>query len=177
MRNRWRWVAGTALGAAFMAAALAPFPLLLLPNPAPVPVKGPLLEAQPGVYLATPSGTFRVFPRAEEAQDFPADALRTRGPVTVAVRARQLDSMEAYSLTTFAGQAPVATSKDSEANRLLTMKPLAPLPAGRYCVTVSRDGLYGGTDFVYFEVTPSASTAAPRAPAPVTARRASRQGG
>jgi hypothetical protein len=151
--KRWqRWAAGLGFALVTLGVAVAPFPLLLLPNPAPVKVSQAAVQSQPGVYVKTGGEIWHVFPRAEDVDEFPKDALRAGPDVVVLVRARQLDDISRYSITRWPDDHVVAATVKPASSRLLAIAPSAALPAGTYCARVSRDGLEGGTDYVYFSV-------------------------
>ncbi len=164
--NRWqKWAAGIAVGVMGLAVAVAPFPLLLVPNPAPHPVTGPLMDQQPGVFVASGAATYHVFPRADDVDVFPSDAPTVTPNAAVWVRSKQLDDTRAYEIVAWPGGKAVAVKYTTQANKLLSMTPRRALEPGTYCAHVSRDGLEGGTDFIYFRVTAEATAALPGAAA------------
>lgn len=153
MRTRTKAVIGIGFGALVLVAIGAPFLLMLLPNP--VPTRVTEMSAQvAGAYIGTGGAVYRVFPRAEQPDTFPADSLATDTRPTVWVQYRQLDTLDSYGLHTLSGAA-VAAEHDTSRPNLLGITPAAPLAPGGYYAEIPRDGLYGGTDYLYFSVTAS----------------------
>jgi hypothetical protein len=130
---------------------LLPFSLMLLPNPAPKPVKD--LSAEPtGVYLGIGATTYHVFPYAAPQETFPGNVAVAGLDTTVLVKYRNLADASQYALRAFPGGDEVAVKRDVRApDHILCLRPLA-LKPGQYYVTVAREGMYGGTDYVYFSV-------------------------
>lgn len=151
MRSSTKTAIGLAVGALLLAAAVAPFSLMLLPNPLPVKVAD-LGTQLPGTYIQTSSGIFHVFPRAEQADRFPGDALVADPGAVVWVKYKELDALSAYAIYSFEGGKAVPSVKSTSHARLVEIRPTAPLAVGRYYVAVAREGLFGGTDYVYFSV-------------------------
>jgi hypothetical protein len=149
--NRAKWAVGLAAGSLLTVAAVAPFLLMLLPNPLPVKVTD-VAAQPPGAYIAIRSGTYHVFPRAEASDGFPKDALAADPGADVWVRYKELDAMRSYGIYSFPADREVHVSKTIARPGLLELRPVEPLPAGLYYAALSRDGIFGGTDFVYFRV-------------------------
>jgi hypothetical protein len=145
---------GALVGVAFLVLAgsvlVAPFLLMLVPNPVPIRV-GDVSGQEPGTFLETGGAIYRVFPRADRTDALPADSLRTDEQPTLWVRYRQLDSPDAYALYTLAG-AQVEVDRDTTLPNALRLRPQKPLEPGGYYAAVAREGLFGGMDYVYFEV-------------------------
>jgi hypothetical protein len=150
MRTRTKVLIGVGFGALVLVAIGAPFLLMLVPNPVPTRVTemSPLVA---GAYIDTGGALYRVFPRAEQPDTFPADSLTTDAQPTVWVQYRQLDRLDYYGLYTLSGAA-VAVEHDTTRPNLLGITPVSPLRPGRYYAELARDGLYGGTDYLYFVV-------------------------
>lgn len=152
---------GSVLAVALLIAGLAPFALMLLPNPKPVEVLD--VSAQPpGTYIADSSGTYHVFPRADKVEDFPGDSLRTFPEAKIQVKYRQLSGMDGYSIHAFPGGGVVATKPDTSIPKVLTLVPVKRLAPGRYYAIVARESIYGGEDYIYFEVADGAVRTASR---------------
>lgn len=161
MSRGQRWAAGIAFGLVVLAVAVAPFPLLFVPNPVPHPVSGSFMDQQPGVFVAGGGAAYHVFPRAEDVEAFPAEAPATTPDTAVWVRSKQLDDTRAYEIVSWPDGVVVPVAYTTRDNKLLSMTPKRALTPGMYCAHVSRDGLEGGTDFVYFRVTSEATASLP----------------
>ncbi len=153
MSRRGQVIAASVLGVALILTALAPFVLMLLPNPRPVAVAD-LAKQLPGNYIRSGSETYHVFPRAERTSAFPADSLAADPSCVFVVKYRQLAQLDAYTMWSFDTGKPVMVTRDTTVPKLLQLKPNAPLAAGRYYVVVARESIYGGEDYVYFSVGP-----------------------
>jgi hypothetical protein len=150
MKPRTKVLALVAFGVLVAIAAGSPFLLMLLPNPEPVRVDD-VASQPPGAYITTRGATYAVFPYAEKVDAFPSGSLTVDGCPTVWVRSSQLDSLEAYGLYTMEGAA-VAVERDASGPGLLAIRPQSALAPGPYFAELARDGLYGGTDYIYFQV-------------------------
>lgn len=162
MRRSSNILIALAVGTLFTLAAIAPFALMLLPNPVPVKVADASQQSA-GTYILGRDGTYHVFQYAEQLDTFPAESLRTDPDARIVVRYKALDDLAMYGLYSLPSERPVKVAKAvAEKVRMLTLTPQRPLPPGRYVVTISSEGMFGGTDFAYFSVTatPAISTAA-----------------
>jgi len=151
--RRTKVAIGILAGLALAVAGLAPFVLLLLPTPTPIPVRN-LADQPPGAFVTSGTVTLKVFPRPELAQSFPAEGATTERGARVLVKYRQLDGVGAYSIRVFPGGRAVPVVKDILQPGVLELRPKGPLPPGPYYVQYPRDGLEGGTDYIYFRVRP-----------------------
>jgi hypothetical protein len=151
MTRRARFAVGGFLVCSSLVVFLLPFSLMLLPNPAPKRVTD--MTAEPtGVYLVVAGATYHVFPHAELQQAFPTEAAVARPDSTLLVKYRNLADPSLYAVHVFPGGAEVPLGRDDRASdHVLALKPRA-LPPGRYYLTTQREGMYGGTDYVYFRV-------------------------
>lgn len=150
--NRRKMIgAGVAMGTVFALVALAPFALMLLPNPDPVLVAD-LSTQMPGNYVITGESIYHVFPRAEEVEAFPADAPVVGPDAVFIVKYRQLAQLSAYTVWSFDNRREVPVERDVSTPKLLRLRPDQPLAEGRYYAVVARESIYGGTDYVYFSV-------------------------
>ena len=156
MTRPLRLLGGAGLVLAAAAVFVLPFTLMLLPNPRPIRVDR--AEGQPtGVYLDAAGAVYRVFPYGDRLDVFPRDAAVVPTRTTVLIRYRNLGSLGGYALHRFPSGAEVgATYRTHEAAQLLELDP-GVLSAGRYYVTKTREGMWGGTDFVYFSVEETAT--------------------
>ncbi|HEY3318551.1 MAG TPA: hypothetical protein VGK50_09030 [Coriobacteriia bacterium] len=142
--------------AVFLAASgllvfLLPFSLMLLPNPAPMRVSD-LSSAPTGVYLRASGAEYRVFPFGAEQSSFPGASGSAARDSVVLVKYRNLSDLAGYALHSFPSRSEVPVRRVVHASEhVLELRP-KPLPAGRYYVTTTREGMWGGTDYVYFRV-------------------------
>jgi hypothetical protein len=164
MPTRPRVLVGLAFGTLVVGAVVAPFFLMLLPNPVPVRVQDMSSQA-PGAFIATRGAVYRVFPRAERASTLPTGSLVTDERPTLWIRYRQLDQLESYSVHALDG-APIAVDRDRSQPNLLRIQPKHALDPGGYYAEVARDGVDGGTDYVYFHVAATLSAAGADTPDP-----------
>lgn len=142
-----------ALGTLTLLAALMPMTLMLLPNPVPVRV-GNVANQLPGIYVAGSTSTYHLFPHAEPADSFPVDSLVVDPAAQILVRYKGLSALDQYQIYSYSSGQEVATDQQvAEKTRVLTIRPLEPLPPGQYFAEVAREGTFGGTDYVYFAVT------------------------
>ncbi len=161
MTRRKKIAIGILAGLGIAAVGLAPFMLMLLPTPMPVPV-GNLADQPPGAFVTSGTLTLKVFPRPEPARSFPVEGATTGPGARVLVKYRQLDGIDSYSLNVFPGGAAVPVVKDTVQPDVLELRPKGPLPPGLYFVRYPRDGLEDGTDYIYFKVRSVLSSASTR---------------
>lgn len=148
---RGRFIAGIALAVAFGAAGLAPFSLMLLPNPVPVEVSDISVQ-MPGNFVESDGHVYHVFPYAEEVTSFPKEAPVVGPDAVFIVKYRQLAQLSAYTVWSFETHKEVSVARDTSEPKLLQLRPETPLTDGRYYAVVARESIYGGEDYVYFEV-------------------------
>lgn len=154
MTRKTKIAIGVLAGLGILIVGLAPFTLMLLPTPMPVPVRN-LADEPPGAFVTSGSVTLKVFPRPEPAQSFPLEGATTDPGARVLVKYRQLDGIDSYSLNVFPDGAAVPVLKDTVQPGVLELRPKGPLAPGFYVVQYPRDGLEGGTDYIYFRVRPA----------------------
>jgi hypothetical protein len=152
MTRRAKIVVITVLGTAFISLGALPLLFLTLPNPQPM-LLGTLEGERDGTYVDAASGFYKMFPFAEPAMNFPPNVPVTARQTKVYVRYRQMDTPSAYSVRRFESGHEISVQKTVRPDRTLVMKPVLPLPPGRYYAVAARDGIYGGTDYFYFRVT------------------------
>jgi hypothetical protein len=160
MSRRTKLLIGIAFGILVAIAAIAPFTLMLVPNPKPVAVTN--LAQQPvGVYIETAGRTYHVFAFADQPDSFPAGSIVTSARPVVWVRTQMPSDASAYTISKVDGGgqsgAAIDVVQDSSHAGLLAMRPKAALAPGQYVAAVARDDLFGGTDYAYFSVVGSAS--------------------
>jgi hypothetical protein len=156
MSPRTRVLVGVAFGLLVVAAAVAPFTLMLIPNPHPIAITN-LAEQPTGVYIETAGRTYHVFAFAEQPATFPPDSLVTGAKPVVWVRTKMPADASAYTISRVNGSA-VEVVHDSSHPGLVAMRPAGPLSPGQYVAAVAREDLFGGTDYAYFSV-PGATSA------------------
>jgi hypothetical protein len=155
MSPRTKVLIGVVFGVLVLVAAVAPLTLMLLPNPVPVRVTD-IASRPTGAFITTNGVIYQVFPRAEQVDSFPPDAPAVGATPVVSVKSRMLDDPSKYSLYAFGGGS-VGVSRTTAGANLLEMRPSRPLAPGRYFAAIARDDIFGGTDYVYFSVTATAS--------------------
>jgi hypothetical protein len=151
VRTRTKVAIALGAGGSLFLAGIAPFFLMLLPNPRPVKVAG-IADQPPGAYISTHAGTYHVFPSAEQLERFPDGSLSADPSAAVWVRFKQPDAPDAYGIYTFPEGKTVPVTRDASRPHLLQVRPSAPLSSGLYFARIAREGLLGGTDYVYFKV-------------------------
>jgi hypothetical protein len=158
MSRRTSWLIGTVFTVLVVAAAAAPLSLMLLPNPVPIVVAD--VASQPsGAYITTQGRTYRVFPRAEQVAQFPEGSPSVSSTPLLSIKSEQLDQPSSYGLFAFDGSA-IAVTRTAVQRNVLALRPVTPLRPGRYFAQIAREGMFGGTDFVYFSVTSTVGPAA-----------------
>lgn len=130
---------------------LGPFALMALPNPEPLAVSAPGVRGY-GTYVQGSRGTFQLYPKGAQTEEFPRDAFAIDASVSVFVRAKQYVGLTAYSLYVFPSGRPVETERVMVKGRMLRLRPVRPLPAGRYILTTDRGDAWGGSDYFYLTV-------------------------
>jgi hypothetical protein len=142
-----------ALAPVFVAVAVLPFLLLLVPDPHPVKVPG--LEGEiAGTYVQQQDGVYKLFPYTAPLLSFPSDALVVdNAQPDIIVKFRQLDFLSQYGVVSYGDSTEIPVDKvvDQDA-KLLHLLPKATLAPGEYVVAASRDGADGGEDYFYFRV-------------------------
>jgi hypothetical protein len=106
-----------------------------------------------GQFLATPSGTIKLFAWSDPQEAFPADALRLHAQDVLAlrIRAAAVDAPSAYRLFDLDGHSmPLAVRRSSP--RELILAPTQRLKPGKYVFAASHEGMFGGRDFAYLRV-------------------------
>lgn len=148
-----RLVLALSLGTASCVMLGLPLIYLRLPNPRPTEVPD-LKAAGRGVYLRSAEETWRLFPHAAALEAAPADAPRVSAVEAIIVAARQPGALEGYRIRRLPDreQLPALESTASSGDSVLVRLEPAELATGIYEVTVPRESIYGGTDFVYFTV-------------------------
>ena len=154
MSKKARILIAAAIGTAFAFVGIAPFALMLVPNPRPV-VVADIATQMPGAYVRTAGLLYHVFPRAEQASTFPQDELVAGPDAVLIVKYRQLADLSAYTMWSFEGGRQIDVECDVGTPALLQLKPRSPLATGRYYAIVPRESIYGGEDYVYFAVSES----------------------
>ena len=154
MSTKTRIIMAVAIGATFAFVGLAPFALMLVPNPRPVVVSD-IATQMPGDYVRTGGLTYHVFPKAKQISTFPKDALVGAPDSVFIVKYRQLADLSAYTVRSFEGDRDIAVERDVSTPELLQLRPRSPLAAGQYYAIVARESIYGGEDYVYFAVSES----------------------
>lgn len=154
MTERWKLrvlLAGT-LGVATVVMLGLPAILLTLPDPGPRTVVS-VAQAGRGAYARGDATTWRLFPRAEPADRLPPDAPAMHAPVELVVAARQAGDPAAYVVRRLDGAALPLAAKTERCGRLtLVVIGVTGLASGSYELSLPRESMYGGTDFVYFSV-------------------------
>ena len=142
-----------ALVPVFIAVAVLPFILLLVPDPHPVKIPG-LAGEIAGTYVQRQDGVYKLFPYTAPVMTFPADALVVDDPrPQVVVKFRQLDFLSKYGISGYSDSGEIAVDKVvDEAGKALYLRPTSALSPGEYVVAASRDGADGGEDYFYFRV-------------------------
>jgi hypothetical protein len=116
-----------------------------------------------GQFVATPRGTVKLFSWRDPQDRYPRDALRlhARDLRTLVVRAAAVDGTDAYRLFEAASGARVPLVVRGRSPTRLVLAPSRPLRVGRYLLVSSHEGMFGGRDFSYLTVVPSAAPATP----------------
>lgn len=157
MSKKTRILIAAAIGTAFAFVGIAPFALMLLPNPRPVAVED-VASQMPGDYVRTGGRVFHVFPHAEQVSTFPDDALEADSDAVFIVKYRQLAELSAYTLWSFDRSEQIAVERDVGTPELLQLRPRSLLAPGHYYAVVARESIYGGEDYVYFAVLKNGAT-------------------
>jgi hypothetical protein len=107
-----------------------------------------------GQFLATRTGTVKLFTWQEPQSPYPVDALRIHAADARALvaRAAALDDPSAYGLYDLDRSARVPLRVRSETGRQLALAPARPLRPGRYMYIATHEGMFGGRDFAYMTV-------------------------
>jgi hypothetical protein len=106
-----------------------------------------------GQFLATPSGTIKLFAWSDPQEAFPADALglHAQDVLALRIRAAAVDAPSAYRLFDLDGHSmPLAVRRSSP--RELILAPTQRLKPGKYVFAASHEGMFGGRDFAYLRV-------------------------
>jgi hypothetical protein len=109
-----------------------------------------------GQFLATGKGTVKLFSWNEPQQPYPGDALRLHSADARAfvVRAAAVDDPGAYRLFDLQRGRSVPLAVEAASPTRLELVPRRPLPAGRYALVSTHEGMFGGQDFAYLTVVP-----------------------
>jgi hypothetical protein len=116
-----------------------------------------------GQFLRTGKGTVKLFSWRDPQDPYPRDALRIHpaGVRAFVVRAAAVDSSDAYQLFDLSrgGHLPLVVRASSP--RSLTLAPSRPLRTGRYLLSATHQGMFGGRDFAYLTVVPPGAPVTP----------------
>jgi hypothetical protein len=149
---------GIIIGMLISAAALAPFTLMLVPNPKPVRVGAPALQL-PGTYVCTGGDVYHVFQYSRQPDGFPESSLIASADAVPVVRYKGLDDLAIYALTRYPSGAMVAVSKRVDTHaRMIELRPTQPLTPGRYAVRMSSEDAFSGPEFAFFSVETSTAS-------------------
>jgi hypothetical protein len=109
-----------------------------------------------GPFLNTPRGPVKLFAWRDPQSPYPRDALRVHASQirSLLVRAAAVDGPDAYRLfdLSHGGRIPLGVRRRSA--RSLVLAPARPPSPGRYLFVAAREGMFGGSDFVYLTVVP-----------------------
>jgi hypothetical protein len=150
---RRRLATTIAVGASALMVAVAPFALMLLPNPGAIRVSDPS-AAGPGAYVGGRSEYYRLFPYAASPATFPdaAPVVRPDSAVLLITSTREDPGRVVLRLLPVGAAIPLRGA--AQPTRTMVLLPRDPLPEGEYELTAPRGGLSGGTDTYYFRVAP-----------------------
>jgi hypothetical protein len=114
-----------------------------------------------GQFVATKRGPVKLFAWQEPQAPFPHDALRLHASQLgeLLVRAAAVDSPKAYQLFDLERGEPVPLVVRGVSSRQLVLSPRRSLRPGRYSFVATHEGMFGGRDFAYLRVVPSAAPA------------------
>jgi hypothetical protein len=114
-----------------------------------------------GQFVATKRGPVKLFAWQEPQAPFPHDALRLHASQLgeLLVRAAAVDSSRAYQLFDLERGVPVPLVVRKASSRQLVLSPRRSLRPGRYSFVATHEGMFGGRDFAYLRVVPSAAPA------------------
>jgi cbb3-type cytochrome oxidase subunit 1 len=107
-----------------------------------------------GQFLTTPGGQVRLYGWRDPQSPYPADALRIHAADVrgVLVRSAAVDRPGAYQLFDVDRGSEVALAVRERSPTALAIAPVRALPAGRYLLAASHEGMFGDRDFSYLRV-------------------------
>jgi hypothetical protein len=114
-----------------------------------------------GQFVTTKRGPVKLFAWQGPQASFPHDALRLHASELdgLLVRAAAVDSPKAYQLFDLDRGKPVPLVVRRASARQLVLSPGRSLRTGRYSFVATHEGMFGGRDFAYLRVVPSAAPA------------------
>jgi cbb3-type cytochrome oxidase subunit 1 len=116
-----------------------------------------------GAFVTTPRGNVRLLAWRDPQSPYPADALRVKsGSVDgLVLRAAAVDRPGAYRLFDVDRGTAVPLAVRQRSHTSLALAPARPLPASRYLLVATHEGMFGDRDFIYLRVVPPGSAVTP----------------
>jgi hypothetical protein len=105
-----------------------------------------------GQFLVTPRGPVKLFAWPELQDDFPSDAIRVHSIATLLVRAAAVDASSAYRIFDVDRGTDVPLRVLARTGRTIRLAPENALAPGRYVLSATHEGMFGGHDYSYLRV-------------------------